>query len=145
MWKVKVSVAQLYLTLCDPIDCSLPGSSVHGALQARILEWVAMTFSRGSSWPRDPTWVSCIAGRFFTIWVTSFNPILWPLVSSFFWPVPTLGEKLSRSNLVTHREMLRRRQWHPTPVLLPGESQGQGSLVGCCLWGRTESDTTEAT
>ena len=39
----------------------------------------------------------------------------------------------------------RRRQWHPTPVLLPGESQGWGSLVGCCLWGRTESDTTEAT
>ena len=41
----------LCLTLCDPIDCSLPGSSVHGALQARILEWVAMTFSRGSSDP----------------------------------------------------------------------------------------------
>ena len=39
----------------------------------------------------------------------------------------------------------RRRQWHPTPVLLPGKSQGQGSLVGCRLWGRTESDTTEAT
>ena len=39
----------------------------------------------------------------------------------------------------------RRRQWQPTPVFLPGESQGQRSLVGCCLWGRTESDTTEAT
>ena len=39
----------------------------------------------------------------------------------------------------------RRRQWHPTPVLLPGESQGRGSLVSCCLWGCTESDTTEAT
>ena len=39
----------------------------------------------------------------------------------------------------------RRRRWHPTPVFLPGESQGWGSLVGCCLWGRTESDTTEAT
>ena len=39
----------------------------------------------------------------------------------------------------------RRRQWHPTPVFLPGESQGRGSLVGCCLWGRTESDTTEVT
>ena len=38
-----------------------------------------------------------------------------------------------------------RRKWQPTPVFLPGESQGQGSLVGCCLWGRTESDTTEAT
>ena len=43
------------------------------------------------------------------------------------------------------RMKLRRRRWHPTPVFLPGESQGQGSLVGCCLWGCTESDTTEAT
>ena len=43
------------------------------------------------------------------------------------------------------RQEYQRRQWHPTPVLLPGESQGRGSLVGCRLWGRTESDTTEAT
>ena len=50
-------------TLCDPMDCSPPGSSVHGILQARILEWVAISFSRGSSQPRDRTWVSCIAGR----------------------------------------------------------------------------------
>ena len=53
---------------CDPIDCSLPGSSVHGILQARILEWIAISFSRGSSWPRDWTQASCIAGRFFTNW-----------------------------------------------------------------------------
>ena len=52
------------------MDCSLPGSSVHGILQARILEWVAMSFSRESSWPRDRTQVSHIAGRFFTIWAT---------------------------------------------------------------------------
>ena len=50
------------------MDWSPPGSSVHGILQARILEWVAISFSRGSSWRRDRTWVSCIAGRFFTIW-----------------------------------------------------------------------------
>ena len=49
---------------------SLSGSSIHGILQARILEWVAIPFSRGSSWPRDRTQVSCIAGRFFTIWAT---------------------------------------------------------------------------
>ena len=48
-------------TLCDPMDCSPPGSSVHGILQARILEWVAISFSRGSSWPRDQTRVSYIA------------------------------------------------------------------------------------
>ena len=52
------------------MDCSPPDSSVHGILQARILEWVAIPFSRGSSQPRDQTWVSCIAGRFFTNWAT---------------------------------------------------------------------------
>ena len=52
------SVAQSYLTLCNPMDCSPPGSSVHGILQARILEWVAIAFSRGSSWPRDWTHIS---------------------------------------------------------------------------------------
>ena len=49
---------------CNPMDCSLPGFSVHGLLQARILEWVAIPFSRGSSQPRDGTWVSCIAAGF---------------------------------------------------------------------------------
>ena len=58
------------LTLCDFMDCSPPGSSVHGILQARILERVAISFSRGSSQPRDWTWVSCIAGRIFTDWAT---------------------------------------------------------------------------
>ena len=60
------SVTQSCLTLCDPMDCSPPGSSVHGILQARILEWVAISFSRRSSQSRDRTCVSCIAGRFFT-------------------------------------------------------------------------------
>ena len=55
----KVKVAQLYLTLCDPLDHSLPGSSVHGPLQARILEWVAVPFSRGPSQPRDQTRCRC--------------------------------------------------------------------------------------
>ena len=57
----KVLATQSCLTLCDPMDSNLPGSSVHGILQARTLEW-------GSSWPRDWTQVSCIAGRFFTNW-----------------------------------------------------------------------------
>ena len=54
-------VTQSCLTLCDPMDCSLPGSSVHGIFQARVLEWVAISFSRGSSWPRYQTWVFCLA------------------------------------------------------------------------------------
>ena len=57
-------------TLHDVLHCSPPGSSVHGILQARILEWVAITNSRGSSKPRDWTWVSCIAGGFITNWAT---------------------------------------------------------------------------
>ena len=57
-------------TLCDPMDCGPPGSFVHGILQARTLEQVAIPFSRGSFQPRDWTWVSCVASRFFTIWAT---------------------------------------------------------------------------
>ena len=63
-------VARSCLTLCDPVDYSLPRSSVHGIFQARVLEWVAISFSRGSSWPRDRTLVYCIAGRLFTVWAT---------------------------------------------------------------------------
>ena len=56
--------------LCDTMDCSLPGSSIHGIFQARVLQWVAIYFSRESSWPRDWTWFSHIAERRFTIWAT---------------------------------------------------------------------------
>ena len=68
-------VAQSCPTLCNPMDCSPPGSSVHGILQARILEWVAISFSRRSSWPRDRTQVSHIAGRRFNLWATREAPI----------------------------------------------------------------------
>ena len=68
--EVKVLVAQSCPSLCDPMDYSLPGSSVHGILQARILEWVAILFSRGSSRPRYKTQVSHISGRFFTVRAT---------------------------------------------------------------------------
>ena len=63
-------VAQSCPALCYPMGCSLPGFSVHRILQARILEWAAISLSRGSSQPRDQTQVSCIEGRFFTIWAT---------------------------------------------------------------------------
>ena len=65
-----VLVAQSCPTLCNPLVYSLPDSSVHGISQARILEWVAISSSRGSFWPRDWSQVFCTAGRFFTIWVT---------------------------------------------------------------------------
>ena len=57
-------------TLCNTMDCSLPGSSVHGIFQASVLEWVAISSSRLSSQPRNQTSVSCMTGRFFTIWTT---------------------------------------------------------------------------
>ena len=55
------SCAQSCLTLCDPMNCSSPGSSIHGIFYVKILEWVAIPFSRDSFWPRDQTWVSCIS------------------------------------------------------------------------------------
>ena len=66
-WKCS-SLSRVWL--CDPMNCSFPGFSVHEISQARIPEWVAISFSRGSFWLRDQTQVSCIVGRFFTIWAT---------------------------------------------------------------------------
>ena len=63
---VRAQLLQSFPTLGNCMDCSLPGSSIHGICQARMLEWVAMSCSRQSSWPRDQTHVSCITGRFFT-------------------------------------------------------------------------------
>ena len=63
-------ITQSCLTLWGPMDCSPPGSSVHGILQARMLEWVATSFSSGSSWPKYWTWISYIASRFFMVWAT---------------------------------------------------------------------------
>ena len=80
MWEV---CAQSYPTLCDSMNCSPPGSSVHGVLQARILEWITMPSSRGSSRPRDRTGISCVsctAGGFSTHWATwEAHTNLWKL------------------------------------------------------------------
>ena len=83
---MKVLVIQSPLTLCNPMDGSLPVSSVRGILQARILTWVAISSSRGSSWPRDRTLVSCIASGFLTTEPlgrpSQPGPVLWVLLSS---------------------------------------------------------------
>ena len=91
-------IAQSCLTLCNPMDCSLPGSSVHGIFQARILEWIAISFSRGSSRPRDRTQVSHIVGRHFTIWATRENrditlPTKAHLVKAMVFPVVMYGHE----------------------------------------------------
>ena len=81
------SVNQSCLTLCDPMECSQPVSSVHGILQARILEWVAVLFSSGSSQPRDWTQLSHTEGGFSTIWTTREIQQNWS-----GWPIPSLGD-----------------------------------------------------
>ena len=68
--KVKVLVAQSCPTPCDPMDWNPPGFSAHGIFQARILEWIVIPFSREFLQLMDQTWVSWIAGRFFTVWAT---------------------------------------------------------------------------
>ena len=70
LWKVQCVSHSVVSNFCNPMDCSLPGSSVHGILQARRQEWVAIPFSRGSSQPKDWTHVSHIAGGFFTTCAT---------------------------------------------------------------------------
>ena len=124
-------VAQSCPTLCDPMDCRPPGSLVHEILQARIMEWVAMPFFRGSSRPPDRTWVSCIAGRFFTIWATREALLLLPL---------------SRS-VVSDSVWLHRRQ--PTRLPRPWDSPGKNTGVGChfllqCMQVKSQSEVTQS-
>ena len=80
--KLKVLVAQSCLTLCDSVHCNPSDSLVHGILQARILEWAAICFSRGSSLPRDQTCASCLTSRFFT--AEPMGSIVW-IKSYVFW------------------------------------------------------------
>ena len=119
---------------------SQPGSSVYGIFQARILERVPIFFSRGSSSPRDQT--PCYS---LEVCIQMGKSFLFSFAFSFssFLSCSSLSFSLLFSGILCLID--RRRQWQPIPVLLPGESQGRGSLVGCYLWGRTESDTTEAT
>ena len=70
IWYINIVHQESCPTLCDPMDCSSPGSTVHEIFQARILEWFATSFSRGSSQPRVWTRVSCTASRFFMDWAT---------------------------------------------------------------------------
>ena len=132
--------AQSWPTLWDPMDCSSPGSSIHGILQVRMLEWVAIPFSRGSCPPRNPSWVSCTAGRFFTDWATSLDNYIFSC--NFIFKLH-LCYQCTKLHLKAFSLSHQRRQWHPTPVLLSGKSHGRRSLVGCSPWGHYESDTTE--
>ena len=107
--KVKVLVSQSCLTLCDPMDYNSPGSSLHGILQTRILKWVAIPFSSRSSQPRDRSWVSCFASRFFTIWAT----------------------REAEDETVGWHHRLNKHEFGQTP----GDGERQGSLAFCSPWG----------
>ena len=99
-WQVEVLIAQSCLTLCDSMNCSLSDSSVHGILQAGILERVAISFSRGSSWLRDRTHISCLAGRSFTIELPGKPAYInWLCNFSYLRSIFSLGWKPSRAGI----------------------------------------------
>ena len=111
--------AQSRQTLCDPMDCSLPGSSVHGILQARILEWVAISYSRGSCHLRDRTNIFCIScfGR----------QILYPWESGrLFLPMLLFRCSVMPDSLQPHG-------LQPPRLLCPWNSPGKSAGVGCCF------------
>ena len=123
-------------TLWDPMDCSPPGSSVYGILQARILEWIAMPSSRGSSWPKDWTWVCCIAGGFFTtasLGNVPFTQLLIAAASTSLQLCPTLCDPIEGS---------------PPGPPVPGILQAR-TRVGCrfllqCMKGKSESQVAQS-
>ena len=170
------------------MDYSLP-DSVQAIAQARILEWVANSFSRGSSQPRGRTQVCLLHCRWFPALQADSSPseppgkpkcqvliscekshpellhilvcqeqAMAPYSSTLAWKIlrreepgglQSMGSLRVRYDWATSLSLFTfmhwRRKWQPTPVFLPGKSLGWGSLVGCRLWGRTESDTTEVT
>ena len=147
------------IRLCEPMDCSPPVSSVHVNLQARILEWVAVPFSRGSSQPRNWTRISCIVGRFFTSWTTreakecSYNLIIIYLkgqqrkhVTRHFSKDTQMTEGLGAGGEGDDRgwggrmaSLTRWTWWSELQELV----MDKGGLVCCDSWGRKEPDMTE--
>ena len=126
LWVLQKSeVAQLCPTLWDPMDCSLPGSSLHGILQARVLEWVVISFSRGSSHPRDRTLVSCILGRRFNLWATrepicKFYVITIPITAKCFLKWEKFILKFTQKSKERRAaKIFKWKQWGALPYLIP--------------------------
>ena len=128
-------VAQSCLTLWDPMDCSLPGFSVHGIFQARVLQWVAISFTRGSSWPRDRTQVSCIAGRCFTFW--AIREAQWKQRETLFGGAPkslqmvTGAMKLTDACSLEERRHIKKQRHYFANKGLSSQSFGFSS---CHVW-----------
>ena len=131
--------ARVRSAVTDSVDCSPPGSSVHGIIQARIPEWVAFSYSRGSSWPRDYNRVSCIGGQISLTLCYLGEKKMATHSSTLAWKIPWTEEpgRLRSmgslrvghdwaSSLSLFTFMHWRRKWQPTPLFFPGESQGDG-------------------
>ena len=131
-------------TLCDPMDCSPPGSSVHGILQAGILEWVAISCSRGSSWPRDRTRVSYTAGRFFTTEPPGKPPNHWIarefLLSNLeFHDISQWRRALSTLMHLTLKHCMSNPTWVWGPTLWLRKGEKQENKHHLCLQAKMSS------
>ena len=137
-------VTKLCPTLCGPMDYSPPGSSVHGILQAKILEWVAISFFRGSSWSRDRTLISCIGGRILNHWATwealpALHPSPWFLFQSVlhrvvkFWSL-TCPQRLKSIWNTPSTAMRSEPSPYPEFHTLQGWSVFHPNQTGCKFW-----------
>ena len=129
--------------LCDPVDCSPPGSSVHGILQEGILEWVAISFSRGSSQPRDRTRVSCIAGRCFILWATRKAPGLLSSNVNFPGYASPWSPRFWSWWYVLNCSFMSNTLWshglEPTRLLCPWNSLGKNTVEWAAISSSKES------
>ena len=148
--RVKVLVAPSCPFLCNSMDCSPPGFSIHGILQARILEWVAITFSRGSAWLNDWTQVSCVADWFFTVWATREAPILeWVAMSSLQGIFPTQGSNPDLLHcrrilyFLSHQGSPRILEWVAYPFFRGTSRPRDWTRVSCIAGGFSTSWATQ--
>ena len=142
-----MKVKSLSHALSDPMDCSLPGSSVPGILQARVLEWGAIAFSLGSTMEVQLFLAGCAAPRPAAARQTHVTRGSYQQSGELYIHTHTHIHAHIYTHVLyahiyryiythTYIHTYQRRQWHPTPVLLPGKFHGQRSLVGCSPWGR---------
>ena len=153
-------------TLCNPMDYSLPDSSVYGIFQARILKWVAIPFSRRSSQPKDQTWVSCIIGGFFKVWAPRDSPgdysltlvIISQYIHKYLISVLSVSHLVMSDSLRPHglyiahqaplsMELCRQECWNglpfpslgdlPNPGIEPGSSARQADFF--TIWATREA------